>query len=556
MTSIQIETPGTCFSDHGSMKVGRAASPQGTSIPNPNAYLRTPSTVLVTATAIKSAYFQYPTDRPAPGAPGPDSYLHGEISTPSQYFVGAYLPILVAVLFAIPWILINRAVKSMEPFFELSSPSGASAERSITAVCTSFQYSVKSLTNGRWAVVVSDLLTIGSVLITPLAPEAVSIHLIGECDATTLGCTGNIGVLIPAMRAIQAILALIALLTIVLALLLRRNMHLVSDPRSIAGLAAIFSNSDIRRDFIEIRGLATRKNIDESLKGCMYKLCFNPGYDGLPTVELEKVSNGQRVLVPNRDISHVYTPVGFNKPLGLFPTHRLSASLLFILLCGLITLIIVYRFTGGDNGFERFMDSQGFGIRFFFTSISVLIGLYWRWIFYELALLAPYRRLVQGNALADDSILMTNTAYPISTIYSALFSRHYALALVATVVILSEILTVALATIPFSSANLWVAYDVSTWISVAVISVMLLTLVLLFFHQEPNLPIKPNSIAANLIYLCDSSLPDLFRGLAVLNTNERNNRIRQWGYRYCIGPSKYPSPGGFSVGINQMPVMT
>lgn len=57
--------------------------------------------------------------------------------------------------------------------------------------------------------------------------------------------------------------------------------------------------------------------------------------------------------------------------------RRIHAVILAYLLCGLLSLIIYYQLSRADNGFERFMDTQGFGVRFLFTAIDVLLKLYW-----------------------------------------------------------------------------------------------------------------------------------------------------------------------------------
>ena len=43
---------------------------------------------------------------------------------------------------------------------------------------------------------------------------------------------------------------------------------------------------------------------------------------------------------------------------------------------GLLSLIIYYRLNRADNGIERFMDTQGFGVRFLFTTIGVFLKPY------------------------------------------------------------------------------------------------------------------------------------------------------------------------------------
>ena len=64
---------------------------------------------------------------------------------------------------------------------------------------------------------------------------------------------------------------------------------------------------------------------------------------------------------------------------------------------------------------------------------------------------------------------------------------------------------------------------------------MLLVLVILFFYREPKLLIKPTSIGANLIYINQSQLPEMFEDLRGLKTRERDHRIEKMGLRYGLG---------------------
>lgn len=369
------------------LKRAPAADPQ-TSAPNPNAYLKTasPTTTAPSAPPPSSYLRTATTSIQTVGAPHSGAFLKpedGYVTGAPQYFVGAYLPTLIAVLFALPWLLINRSIKSLEPFYQLSKTEGALAENSITADFSSYAAPFQSLFYGRWAVVCSDLLFFLSLIVTPLAPEAVSIHTIGDCNATSDGCIGQISVLMPAIRAIQGLLALAILLTLVLILLLRkRKINLFSDPRSVAGLAIIFSNIEVRRDISEMYGLANSdKSSNGALKGARYRLEYATGPYGFSTIALMRATGGPSFPTTYRAERYGYSALNPEQKVELVPTHKLSSSLVFVFLVCLATLIIVYRYTGGDNGFERFMDSQGFGVRFLFTLISVIIGLYWKGTF-------------------------------------------------------------------------------------------------------------------------------------------------------------------------------
>ncbi|KAF2446412.1 hypothetical protein P171DRAFT_259437 [Karstenula rhodostoma CBS 690.94] len=159
-----------------------------------------------------------------------------------------------------------------------------------------------------------------------------------------------------------------------------------------------------------------------------------------------------------------------------------------------------------------------------------------------IALYAPYRRLFASNATAHESILVSPPIHPVLGVHPLMSSRHYTLALIAVIGLLSEVLCVTLSAIPFNPATLYTAYNVSTWVSVAILILMLLALLFVFFYQEPVMPIKPDTVAGNLVYLCDGSLAEMLKDLGGHTTKERNEHIRRMGLRYEMGYS--PGPGG------------
>ena len=154
-----------------------------------------------------------------------------------------------------------------------------------------------------------------------------------------------------------------------------------------------------------------------------------------------------------------------------------------------------------------------------------------------IALYAPYRRLFSGNASARESILLSPPLHPLLGLYSSLSAGHYLLALIAAIGLLPEILPVTLATIPYDPATLTAAYYVSHWISVCILSLMLLALVFIFFYKEPVMPFRPDTVAGNLVYLCDGELPEMFKDFGGLGTRERDRRIAGMGVRYEVGYS-------------------
>jgi hypothetical protein len=61
--------------------------------------------------------------------------------------------------------------------------------------------------------------------------------------------------------------------------------------------------------------------------------------------------------------------------------QRIKAHLLYGSVCflatGILTIVTYYHQSSAKTGFERFMDSQGFGVRFMMTAVGVLLKSLW-----------------------------------------------------------------------------------------------------------------------------------------------------------------------------------
>ena len=482
-----------------------------------------------------------------------DTYVDGE----GMYFLGAYLPVIIATLFALPWTLIGETTKSLEPFYQMAKSRGSPAERSLAANFSDLLAPLWASFRTQWAVVISSILAWLAFLIVPLAPEAVSVRVIGDCNG---GCNGKIGIFLPAARAIEGALAVMVIFEIILILYLwRKKTGVSADPRCIAGLATVFSDPDVQREFSEIYGAEDQSRLYHVLEGRSYKFEASTDVDGYTKkVAIIGAVSGSSYIPQSSEEKHEYTTVSaidLDQRLNMRHAHRVSSVVFAILIAGLLAVILTYRYTGGDTGFEHFMSGQGFGVRFIFTLSAVIVGWFWARLFRgmfssqflhffllilvaAIALYAPYRRLFSGNATARESILVSPPLHPIQGVVSSVSSGHYLLALIAVVALLSEVLCVTLSAIPFNPATLYSAFNASTWISVASLSIMLGALVFIFFYQEPVMPIKPDTVAGNLVYVCDGTLPEVLKGLSGQTTTQREQSIQNLGLRYSMGYSQ------------------
>ena len=336
---------------------------------------------ITTITTQSTSSFIHATPTP-PGTPQQGVYLKmdGSISNRADYLLGAYFPVLVSILFSLPWLIVDRTLRSLEPFHQLYEPT--SATRAFTQNFMASTAPWKFFQYHQWNVAMTSTLMFLSLLITPLGPEAMSIHADGECSATTDGCTGRIGVFIPVARTIQTLLVVMAIITAFLALNMRhRELMLRLDPRSIAGTSLLLLNPTIQRGFIQLCDSPK----DEKLRAALLSYTSQPGNSTVSDGELydPKGLGGDNITPMGHRTMVVESarPPSVHWETKLTPAYRGSTSCLPIFILGLAALILAYHYTSGDNGFERFMDSQGFGVRMFFTVIGVLISYYWRHTF-------------------------------------------------------------------------------------------------------------------------------------------------------------------------------
>ncbi|KAM7183770.1 hypothetical protein V8F20_012492 [Naviculisporaceae sp. PSN 640] len=280
---------------------------------------------------------------------------------------------------------------------------------------------------------------------------------------------------------------------------------------------------------------------------------------------------------------------------------------------GLLTLILYYECTiAPDTAFERFMNSQSFGVRILFTAFGTVITTYWSYYFAYVSepqihhqLAASSRspsfpstmaQIVTEKAVpestprtrgqpANTSILLTPPFNIFTGIYrsfpaSKIFSRfrnpnnsedypapkdqtltfHISLA-----TLLAKFTPILLSNIPFSNAVTWKIHEACTWLSVAFLSYMVLVLAVSLVlpykdsiitwikrlwwsrlgrettieerkRQIPYLPLKVDTIAGHMYYLCHSEkIVRDFEGMVEMPTKERDKMVCRMGRRYFFG---------------------
>jgi hypothetical protein len=396
---------GTTFTTTPSPSLARptVGAPAGGYInPNPTDTASSPVSTIVNSTG---TYFEFE---------------NGEIvRTPQislqQYIYVAFLPLIVSVIYTIPWQILDTTIRQMEPFYQLNQEGGALGKNSLSLdYSTSWLIAVpfQAISRGHAIPFWSSLISISVLILAPISSEAFFVSVAGDCFANSEGaCHASWGVYPALARAIEGILGFISVLLICLIFFnFRRQSGLHSEPFSLAGLGVLLSKSPLLRFLRQIDSMITPHELKQIVAGKRFKLAEFVAEDNTPCLGIvpmdiepeagfatigsqpekkgvyssvqiidDSGSNEYDQQPQTRDQIKWHTGMSLKKDVKQKMTYLVS----LLIIAGLLTLITYYHWTGPDpvtkksTGFESFMDSQGFGVRFMMSILGVGIKLLW-----------------------------------------------------------------------------------------------------------------------------------------------------------------------------------
>ncbi|KAK0666862.1 hypothetical protein QBC41DRAFT_280106 [Cercophora samala] len=469
-----------------------------------------------------------------------DSNIH-LVPTPLEYFLGSFAPTILSLLFSLPWLFLDVMAKRMEPFYKLSSSQGARASESL---CVSYHTMLPEtwqafllLFRKDWVVSLTSFLVTLSQILTMLSSDAVQIGVIGDDCRANVQCYGALAVSLGPARALEIIMGVMILFTIVLAALLwKRQSRLQSEPFSLAGVAILANDPlTLRRiqeqvyqpdeqpgnewvasweDDTRYR-IMTFRNEDGTLRNGLIQDTRERSTTSLPSFD----TKGTQAIRPRAE----YEPTKRSNPI----VWETIVLLLFVV--GILTITIWYYLNDDQvDPFERFLSGQGFGVRFLFTGVGIVINGLWEKLFLRITMLLPYVNMSGSTpAQAQDSVLFKPSSSPISALFSKSTYRHFSLGLVTLNSNLALVLTIALTNVPFSNQRAMLDFLACIFLSWGILGVMILSLlVLLAVVHAPELPLPPDSIATKLFFLsAGPTIPRLFGPFSMLNTEDRDKAI-------------------------------
>lgn len=359
--------------------------------------LATPRTRVLTnsAGAATATVIEYPL--PPSKTPGPQTVVKVYFISKGEYFVGFFLPTLLAVMLTIPIRMIDLAAKQLQPWHAMTHYKGALAEDSLclrTGGIYGITSSVRSLAGGQALVFLTTLLTLCSIFLVPLSAEAVSLKLHGSCSKTDFrGCAMTLGVFLVPARATMALLGFMVILMLLIAFVLGRwRSGVTTNPWAVASIAALSTNPGVRAAFSTLPtgrgGKITHQQLVAALDGKTFKLGYFFDHNGVLDYGIVVHNDGDVIGGKSDAVTSVSSkspietdiPQTSSKAEHHLPFLMLSYTgrVAFLLsLTGTMVLILYYNNTGGDSEFERFMNTQNFGVRSLFALVGVCITFFW-----------------------------------------------------------------------------------------------------------------------------------------------------------------------------------
>ncbi|KAK4209957.1 hypothetical protein QBC37DRAFT_323066 [Rhypophila decipiens] len=506
--------------------------------------------------------------RPAWGGPIPPDVQEkfSNLRSEADYLMVSLIPVLLATLVGIPVQIFVASLNAILPFRALVREHGAHVEQSLHLPRASW---LAPLISYRFLVRFKDPLPFLGVMLETLATMLVPLSTETiRMEFTTMGCRrskvrlrcafGLRKVEAP-IRVVEAVLITMAVLVVVMGCLLARwRTGLATEPWSIASMAGLLHSSeeevhDLLRK-IPKHGDEGKCLLDSEISGPFegkrYRLGFYTSGNeelvryGLYVVPAREDDSPVRPTVRDPKMREPVRPASKFKFWHMQPSARqiVTRLITLIFIVGLLVLILYYENTILDTPFERFMDSQSFGVRLLFTSFGTAVSGLWSYHFSQTAESQIYDRLVTPKP-ARESILLS----PPSNVFTGLwrFSRTKDILSSNTSVaaLVAKFTPILFSNIPFRNTVTWKMHETCTWMAVAVLSYMVVVLVGLLVWtsfgekwggRKLDLPVKVDTILGCMYYLVESRMVQDLEGVNMLARTARDRLVSEMGRLYVF----------------------
>lgn len=314
-------------------------------------------------------------------------------------------------------------VKRLEPFYQLSKKTGATAGESLNMDYLTFMswlVPLRALRHKQYAVIYSSMGTLMASSLVPVLQSASLVMYPPKSERQTEG-SKSIRVDVPWSRAVSACLIGVAFCGGALMYAMRRKSGLQSNPKGIAGIAAMATKSHILADF---RGLDTAplNKIHKQLRNRRYILHKSSLWQG------EYIRN-------SKDKIH---ETGTD-PRPLMLRKRLGVPFITFLVAFTAAIPVLMFAEGTSIVTEK--------LPWLTTGLATIIRIMWNTMNCDVRMLQPFFILAKRHAPAKTLTLDYAGTNPLYLPFQAAFNGHWLVMLVAIGSILSEVLTVCVSSI-------------------------------------------------------------------------------------------------------------
>ncbi|KAH6858971.1 hypothetical protein BKA58DRAFT_414634 [Alternaria rosae] len=460
--------------------------------------------------------------------------------TVTQYFTWQYAPIIISVCYGVLWQMSDFEVKRLEPFYQLSKKTGATAGESLNMdylTFLSFLVPLRALRHRQYAVIYSSLGTLVASSLVPVLQSA-SMTMWPPEEDRKLGQWKAVRVEPAWSRALSACLLIVAACGGALVYAMQRKSGLQSDPKGIAGIAAMATKSHILTDF---KGLdqASLPQIHKQLRQRRYILHKSSLWQG------EYIKSKEKIHEQGSD----------PRPLML----RLWAGVPFIGFLFLFTFAVPF-FTFVE---EVAIVTQT--VPWMMTGLATIIRILWNTMNSDVRMLQPFYILSLRHAPAKTLTLDYAGTNPLWLPFEAFFNGHYLVMLVAWGSIFAEILTVCVTSISvdgkkfipgFGGQNqdddhdgkmsdpsdrynteqtfrsFWSSFTLTMLILIYLIGIALLTYAK---RSRKFMPREIGTMASVLAFIHQSKMLFSFIDTEKMNSREMTKHLEKSGKTYALG---------------------
>ncbi|KAM7223351.1 hypothetical protein V8F06_001228 [Rhypophila decipiens] len=477
--------------------------------------------------------------------------------TPDEYFAGAFLPTFVAILLGIPISIIDTNARLIQPFHALKLGgrcASSSLDLTFSGPINTFLMPCRLLLIKQPVTYITSLLTWASWLLVPLASEAVGLQVFGHCGRFSIeGCAVSLGVSSSPKNALVVLLAAMVILLLILLHLLR-NWHtgVYCYPWSIGGIATLTTDAHLRQ-LIGQRIQDGPEQVTKASENTRFRLGISDhGYYTIIAEDRAQETGASPVKSQRKAETSFPYLSGMKKwahwaRRAVLNTSR-SSRTPFICLTytwrvvflafhiGVLALVIYYRVAQNTRTADILGFKPGFGSRFLFSALGKIISLFWSDFLiskhgnntHPYVLLSP----PHPPQPASSSILIPRPTNEFSVIYWTMtqlittkgnLKANFSLISASFVAILSKFLPVLMTNIPYTLQQTYPSYIVCTTISMAILSLMIVTLLgsILLMGNWPYLPSDPRTIAGMMYYLLNPSFYDSYSSSDVQSSKSK-----------------------------------